>query len=136
MTQLSKLFWVCVLSAMFLIGFAGSCTIWSWSFLIIFGTLVWNDDTSRPFFYCCEIFIFQAVRGVKGKSTVKLVLTTTFLKQPPALNDHVLTIWPYVFRSNFSLYSDHLYSATSDHLNDVPGFLLPAYNDHCTKCLS
>ena len=135
MTQLSKCFWVYILSAMFLIGFAGSCTIWSQSFLIIFGTLVWNDDTSRPFFYCCEIFIFQAVRGVKQKSTVKLVLTTTFLKQPPARYDHVVVL-PYVFRSNFSLYSNYLYSTTSDHLNDAPGFLLPVYNDRCTKCLS
>ena len=24
---------------------------------------------------------------------------------------------------------------TNNHLNDDPGFLLPAYNYHCTKCL-
>ena len=33
----------------------------------------------------------------------------------------------------FSLYSDHLYNATNHHLNDVPGFLLFEYNNHCTK---
>ena len=52
--------------------------------------------------------------------TVKPVLTTTFLKPPPVLNDHVVV--PSLFRSNFSLYSDHPYNATNDHLNDVPGF--------------
>ena len=68
-------------------------------------------------------------------ATVKPVLTNTFLKRPPVLNDHVV-VFPQVFRLNISLYRDHLYNATNDHLHDVPGFLLPAYNDHCTKCLS
>ena len=67
--------------------------------------------------------------------TVKPALTTTFLKWPPVLNDHAVVL-PYLFRSNFSLYSDQLYNATNDHLNDFPGFLLPEYNDCCTKCLS
>ena len=67
-------------------------------------------------------------------ATVKPVLTNTFLKRPPVLNDQVV-VFPQVFRSNFSLYSDHLYNATSDHSNDIPGFLLPAYNNHCTKGL-
>ena len=35
--------------------------------IMIFGTLVLNDDISRPFFYCFEIFIFWAVRSVKGQ---------------------------------------------------------------------
>ena len=35
--------------------------------IIIFGTLVKNDDVSRCFFHFCQISIFQAVRGVKGK---------------------------------------------------------------------
>ena len=35
-------------------------------------------------------------------NTVKPVLTTTFLKRPPVLNDHAVVL-PYVFRSNFSL---------------------------------
>ena len=34
--------------------------------IMIFGTLVLNDDTSRCFFHCFEIFIFWAVRGLKG----------------------------------------------------------------------
>ena len=38
--------------------------------IMIFGTLVLND-ISRPFFYCFEIFIFWAVRGLKGKSKAK-----------------------------------------------------------------
>ena len=67
--------------------------------------------------------------------TVKPILTTTFLKWPPVLNDNVVVL-PQVFRPNISLYSDDLYNTTNDHLNDVPGFLLPAYNEHCTKCLS
>ena len=29
-----------------------------------------------------------------------------------------------------------MYNATNDHLNDVPGFLLPAYNNHSKECLS
>ena len=66
---------------------------------------------------------------------VKLVLTTTFLKRPPVLNDHIVVL-PLVYRSNLSLYSEHLYNAANDHLNDVSGILLRAYNDHCTKCLS
>ena len=68
-------------------------------------------------------------------TTVKPVLTNTFLKWPSVLNNHVVVL-PQVFRSNVSLYSDQLYNATNDHLNDVPDFLLPAYNDHCTKCSS
>ena len=58
--------------------------------------------------------------------TVKPVSTTTFLKRPPVLNDHVVVL-PQVFRSNFSLCSGHLYNVTNEHLNDVPGFLLPTY---------
>ena len=50
--------------------------------------------------------------------TIKPVLTTTLLKQPPVLNDHVVVL----LRSNFALYSNHLYNATNDHLNDVPCF--------------
>ena len=69
------------------------------------------------------------------QTVFKPVLTTTFLKKPYVRNDHVVVL-PKVFRSNFSLQSNHLYSATNDHLNDVPGFLLPAFNDHCTKGLS
>ena len=76
----------------------------------------------------------QNTKILSSSITVKSVLTTTFLKQPPVLNCHVV-VFPQVFRSNFSLYSDHLCNATNDHLNDVPGFLLPAYNNHCTKCL-
>ena len=68
-------------------------------------------------------------------TTVKPVLTNTFLKRPPVLNNHVVVL-PQVFRSNISLYSDPLYNATNNHLNDVPGFLLTAYNDHCTKSSS
>ena len=64
-------------------------------------------------------------------NTVKPVLTTTFIKRPPILNDHIAVL-PYDFWSNFSLYSDHLYNVTNDHLNDISGFLSPAYNDHCT----
>ena len=64
--------------------------------------------------------------------TVKPILRTTFLNQPPVLNNHIV-IFPQVFRSNFSLYSDHLYNATNDHLNDIPGLLLLAHNPHCTK---
>ena len=63
--------------------------------------------------------------------TVKPVLTTTFLKLPPVLIDHVVVL-PQVFRPNLSLCSEHLYNTTNNHLNDVPGFLLPAYNDHRT----
>ena len=37
-----------------------------------------------------------------------------FLKQPPVLNDHVVVL-PQVFRSNFSLCSDHMYNMTNDH---------------------
>ena len=54
-------------------------------------------------------------------ATVKPVLTNTFLKRPPVLNDHVV-VFPQVLKSNFSLCSDHLYNATSDHSNDIPGF--------------
>ena len=35
--------------------------------IMIFGTLVLNDDISRIFFFFFEIFIFQAVMGVKGQ---------------------------------------------------------------------
>ena len=35
--------------------------------ILIFGTLVWNDDISRCFFHFFEILIFQALRGVKGQ---------------------------------------------------------------------
>ena len=35
--------------------------------IMIFGTLVLNDDISRIFFFLFEIFIFQAVMGVKGQ---------------------------------------------------------------------
>ena len=34
-----------------------------WHMIMIFGTLVWNDDISRRFFHCFEIFIVQAVTG-------------------------------------------------------------------------
>ena len=41
--------------------------------IMIFGTLVWNDDISRIFFHFIEIFIFHAVRGVKGQKLVRNV---------------------------------------------------------------
>ena len=34
--------------------------------IMIFGTLVLNDDTCRCLFHFFEIFIFGAVRGLKG----------------------------------------------------------------------
>ena len=37
-----------------------------WHIIMIFGTLVWNDDISRRFFHCFEIFIVQAVTGGGG----------------------------------------------------------------------
>ena len=42
---------------------------------MIFGTLVYND-ISRPFFLCFKIFIFCAVRGLKGKSIARLYPNT------------------------------------------------------------
>ena len=66
----------------------------------------------------------MSIETLKNVFTFKLTLTTTFLKWPPVLNDHAVVL-PYIFRSNFSLYSNHLYNVTNDHLNDVPGFLLP-----------
>ena len=33
--------------------------------IMIFGTVVQNDDISSPFFHFYEIVIFQAVTGVK-----------------------------------------------------------------------
>ena len=38
---------------------------------MIFGTFVLNDDISRYFFYVFEMFIFWAVRGVKGQKIAK-----------------------------------------------------------------
>ena len=35
--------------------------------IMIYGTLVLNDDISRSFLYFFEIFIVQAVRWVKGQ---------------------------------------------------------------------
>ena len=35
--------------------------------IMIFGTLVQNDDSCRCFFYFIEMFIFPAVKGLKGQ---------------------------------------------------------------------
>ena len=115
----------------------------NWSFNFLGGSFSNRDNVTAPiqfrrgqsqhlkrwFFLKDKPIHFHINRTIV--ITVKLVLTTAFLKQPPVLNNHVV-----VFRSNFSLYSDHLYNVTNDHLNDVPGILLPACSDHCTKCLS
>ena len=39
--------------------------------IIIFGTVVWNDDIFRHFFIFLKIFIFWVVSGVKRQKTVK-----------------------------------------------------------------
>ena len=52
--------------------------------IMIFGTLVWNDDISRLFFHFFEIFIFHAVRGVKGQKlaqNVKKLCLVHFISQ-------------------------------------------------------
>ena len=52
--------------------------------IMIFGTLVWNDDISRLFFHFFEIFIFHAVRRVKGQKlaqNVKKLCLVHFISQ-------------------------------------------------------
>ena len=39
--------------------------------IMTFGTLVQNDDISRHFFHFFEIFIFQALTGLKGQKTAQ-----------------------------------------------------------------
>ena len=39
--------------------------------VMIFGTPVYNDDISRCYFHFFDIFIFWAVRGVKGQEIAK-----------------------------------------------------------------
>ena len=68
-------------------------------------------------------FVQEHSNNINFHYTVKPVLMITFLKQPPVLNEHVVVL-PSGYRSNFSLYSDQLYNATNDHLNDVSGILL------------
>ena len=54
--------------------------------IIIFGTFVSNDDISRHFFHFFEIFIFHAVRRVKGQKMVqndkKLCLLCPISQEP------------------------------------------------------
>ena len=40
--------------------------------IMIFGTLVLNDDTTTSFFHFCEMFFYWAVMGVKGKSIAQI----------------------------------------------------------------
>ena len=40
--------------------------------LMIFCTLVLNDDTTTSFFHFCEMFFYWAVMGVKGKSIAQI----------------------------------------------------------------
>ena len=68
----------------------------------------------------------MSVLVFKQLSYSQTCLNNHLLKPPPVLNEHVVVL-PYLFRLNLSLYSDHLYNTPSDHLNDVPGFLLPLH---------
>ena len=54
--------------------------------IIIYGTLMLNDDISRHFFHFFKILIFWAVRGVKGQKTAqndKKFCLSHFISQEP-----------------------------------------------------
>ena len=60
--------------------------------MIVFITHVQNDDISRRLFHFCEIFIFWAVRGVKGQKLPKMK-NHNYIRHVPNLrnsiaNDH------------------------------------------------
>ena len=54
--------------------------------IVIYGTLVKNDDISRIFFSFFKIFIFQVVRRVKGQKIVqndkKFCLSNSISQEP------------------------------------------------------
>ena len=54
--------------------------------IMIFGTLVWNDNVSRGLFHFFKILIFWVVRGVKGQKTVqnnkKFCLSCSIFQEP------------------------------------------------------
>ena len=61
--------------------------------IMIFGTLVLNDDISRIFFFFFEIFIFQAVMGVKGQKIAQNEKEQLHLSH--AISQEQYSIWSW-----------------------------------------
>ena len=71
--------------------------------IMFLGTLVLNDDISRCFFHCFEIFIFWAVRGVKRKSIAQnennnYLSCTISLRQYSGWSWFLLHLCKFIFR--------------------------------------
>ena len=63
--------------------------------VMIFGILVWNDDSSRGFFQFLKILILWVVRGEKGQKTVQYDKKICLL--------HSISEKPYIILLSFKL---------------------------------
>ena len=73
----------------------------SYPMILIYGTLVWNDDITRSFFYFFKILIFWVFRGgvcdgVKGQKTI--------LSEKKFCLSHSICLEPYIIWFSFMVH--------------------------------